>query len=221
MAHAASLGIRTTFHQAALRSLVARTRPPLRRVGGAEHGWTIPEPDPSWVCYTVGVGEDTSFDEALLELGCEVVAVDPTPRAVEHIAPLLRSWPRLRFAPYALWMEDTEVDFFAPSNPADVSFSITNRQSTADKITVPARTLDAIRAEMGHGTVDLLKVDIEGAEYDVMPALDLQALGVRVLCVEYHPDHGVPTMIRAVRSMRARGYVPVNVTRTDVTFVRA
>ncbi len=188
-------------------------------MGGAEHGWTIPEPDPSWVCYTVGVGEDTTFDQALLDAECEVVAVDPTPRAIEHVQPLLASYSRLRLAPYALWTDDTDLDFFAPASDADVSYSLTNRQSTDQAIVVPARRLTTICAEMGHDRIDLLKIDIEGAEYDVVPGLDLRSLGVRVLCVEYHPDHGVLAMVRAVRAMRPLGFKPVAVDRTDVTFV--
>jgi FkbM family methyltransferase len=214
-----SLGVRTTIYQSALRTLLSRDRPPLRHIGGVEHGWTIPYPDPSWICYTVGVGEDTSFDEALLALGCQVVAVDPTPRAIAHIQPLLTSHPRLRLAPYALWTEDTEVEFFAPANREDVSFSLSNRQRTDDAIAVQARMLSSICAEMGHASIDLLKIDIEGAEYQVMQALDLYALEVKVLCVEYHPDHGLLTMLRAVNGMRKRGYRPVAATRTDVTFV--
>jgi hypothetical protein len=34
--------------------------------------------------------------------------------------------------------------------------------------------------ELGDERIDLLKLDVEGAEYDVIPSFDLAALGVRV-----------------------------------------
>ena len=40
--------------------------------------------------------------------------------------------------------------------------------------------------ELGHGWVDLLKLDIEGAEYDVLSALADTGLPCDVLAVEFH-----------------------------------
>jgi FkbM family methyltransferase len=166
------------------------------------------------------VGEDASFDVALAEMGCEVLAIDPTPRAVEYMKPLLARHPSLALAPYAVWTRDTDIDFFPPSDSGHVSYSATNRQHTTDPIRVPARTISSITREFGHERVDLIKLDIEGAEYQVIESLELEALGVRVLCVEYHPDHGLRRMLAAVRSVLRRGYQIVTVNRTDVTFIR-
>jgi FkbM family methyltransferase len=175
--------------------------------------------DSSWVCYTAGVGEDASFDLALARMGCDVVAIDPTPRAIEYMKPLLIEYPNLRLVPYAVWTADTEIDFFPPADPVHVSFSATNRQHTSEPIRVPARTIASIAEELGHKRVDLLKLDIEGAEYGVLDSLDLGRLGVRVLCVEYHNDQGFWSMLKAARSIIRRGYQVSAVRRTDVTFV--
>jgi len=40
---------------------------------------------------------------------------------------------------------------------------------TSDQIAVPARTLDDVIDDLGLDSVDLLKIDIEGAEWDVLP----------------------------------------------------
>jgi FkbM family methyltransferase len=185
-------------------------------------GWRVPldQIQPEWTCYTAGVGEDASFDLALAHMGCDVVAIDPTPRAVAYMRPLL-SRSNLRLAPYALWSEDREVEFFPPIDPTHVSFSITNRQHTHGALRVPGRTVGSIAREFGHASVELLKLDIEGAEYAVLESTDLVALGVRVLCVEFHDDQGLGGMLRAARAIIAQGFSPAAVAGTDVTFVAA
>lgn len=61
-------------------------------------------------------------------------------------------------------------------------------------------------AEFGDRQVHLLKLDIEGSEYEVVPTLDLPTMGVRVLCVEFH--HNEPARAaKAILSVLARqGY---------------
>jgi FkbM family methyltransferase len=57
--------------------------------------------------------------------------------------------------------------------------------SAADQITVAARTLDDVVDDLGLGSVDLLKIDIEGAEWDVLPGFR-QIHKVRTLIGEVH-----------------------------------
>jgi FkbM family methyltransferase len=214
--------LRAGASRAALQGGQWRLDRSLTHVGTSYGGWAVPKEsiDPTWVCYTAGVGEDASFDVALADMGCQVIAIDPTPRAVEYTESLLAEHPNLRLAPYALWTEDTEIEFFPPENPDHVSFSATNRQHTSEPIRVPARTIASIAEEFGHERIDLLKLDIEGAEYPVLGSLDLRVLGVRVLCVEYHDDHGPWRMFKAARWITRQGYRVSSVKRTDVTFVR-
>lgn len=193
----------------------------LVRLGSEYGGWAVPRGiDSGWTCYTAGVGEDASFDVALAELGCKVVAIDPTPRALDYMKPIVAGHDRLSLAPYAVWSEEGELDFFPPADPAHVSYSATNRQHTANPIRVRARTVAGIAHELGDERVDLLKLDIEGAEYQVLESLDPRSLSVRVLCVEFHPDHGLRRMLAAVNAVIRQGYEVAAVDRTDVTFTR-
>jgi hypothetical protein len=57
-------------------------------LGSRYGGWAIPEGflRADSIAYTVGVGEDISFDLALVNTyGCKVFAFDPTPIAVEFM----------------------------------------------------------------------------------------------------------------------------------------
>ena len=65
-------------------------------------------------------------------------------------------------------------------------------------------------AENQHDRIDLLKLDIEGSEYDVIEHILERRIPVRQICVEYH--HGILPGIRrsdTIRSMiklARRGY---------------
>ncbi|MEM7755339.1 MAG: FkbM family methyltransferase [Planctomycetota bacterium] len=71
-------------------------------------------------------------------------------------------------------------------------------------IVVPVRTLDDLLAEDGPPErIDLLVLDIEGAEIDAMRGLDFDARPPRVICIE---DHDLDPGTDKVRFLTERGY---------------
>ncbi|WP_257195683.1 MULTISPECIES: FkbM family methyltransferase [unclassified Bradyrhizobium] len=144
-----------------------------------------------------------------------VIIVDPTPRAVAHFTaiqaemgrenrtayvdggkqpisayPLSRlSADMLRLEPSALWTENTVLKFFAPPNPAHVSHSIINFQNNyatnTDHIEVPSVTLDQLVAKYNLTDLPLLKLDIEGAEVDVLLKMTTTNVRPRQVLVEF------------------------------------
>ena len=76
-------------------------------------------------------------------------------------------------------------------------------------------------AELEHDRIDLLKLDVEGAEYEVLKPLLGGDLKVRVLCVDFHKVESIDHMARTVERLDALGYRPVHVHRTDVTMIRS
>ena len=63
--------------------------------------------------------------------------------------------------------------------------------------------------ELGDDRIDLLKLDIEGAEYEVLPTLDLRELGVKVFAVQLHHNGSVRQARALVARLREQGYEPV------------
>jgi hypothetical protein len=61
-----------------------------------------------------------------------------------------------------------------------------------------------------HRAVDLLKIDIEGAEYGVVDQILNQSIPVRQIIVEFHdgilPDIRLRQSLRAIVKLLARGY---------------
>jgi FkbM family methyltransferase len=185
---------------------------PVERIGTPYGGWIIPANylGPDSVCYLVGAGEDISFDLGVAaRYGCAVHIFDPTPRAVAHFETLAGNlknglptpcstspsgfypvYPpeiagRLHFHPVGIWNEDTNLRFFAPQNEAHVSHSLVNLQHSERFIEVPVRRLSGLMQELGHRKIDLLKLDIEGAEYSVIRSLLEDKIEVSVLCIEF------------------------------------
>jgi methyltransferase FkbM-like protein len=97
----------------------------------------------------------------------------------------------------------------ASNHPGSRSLSAVGLYDTDWYIEVPARTLEPFTAELGDDHVDLLKLDIEGSEYDVVPTLDLRALGVRVFAPQLHHTASVRAARSLIEQVRAQGYQPV------------
>jgi len=64
-------------------------------------------------------------------------------------------------------------------------------------------------AEPGDERIDLLKLDIEGSEYEVLPTLDLRALGVKVFATQLHHTGSVRDARELITRLRENGYEAV------------
>lgn len=145
--------------------------PLLSHLGSPYGGWHFVHSEglKDGLILSAGLGEDMSFDVMLASLyQCQIVLVDPTPRAVGHYQSVIsrcgirseiphRSGgfqprevydlslvnPRnLVLEASALWREDGEVSFYPPPNVNHVSHSVTDYQNARRKavqsLTVPA-----------------------------------------------------------------------------------
>ncbi len=182
------------------------------RLGSEYGGWEVAIEliDKDSVVYSVGVGEDASFDLALINrYGLIIHAFDPTPKSI--------SWvhrqdfpPNFVLHEYGVAGYDGEASFNPPENPNHVSHTILVRASTKDRsITVPVKRLATIMKELGHEHLDLLKMDIEGAEYAVVENMSRSAIRPTQLLVEFHhrfPNVGLNRTKAAIDTLRNMGY---------------
>lgn len=200
-----------------LRLLVRNVRMATERHGTSYGAWVIPSGillDGESVVYSGGVGEDATFDEAIIgKYGCTVFAFDPTPRAIVYAETI--DDPRFHFLPVGLWSEDSLQEFRAPANPERVNHSIGSSRGPTGGFTAECRSLESLMRELRHSDLALLKLDIEGAEYEVLQALDWDRVRPRALCFEVHG--GLFRSLRLVRFLRRQGYVPVAVDGWNVT----
>lgn len=202
----------------------------VRTLGNADYGsWTILEKGvhADSVVYSFGVGEDISWDLAMIEVfGVQVHAFDPTPRSIDWVQ--AQTLPaHFHFHPFGIADEDGTMTFFPPENEAHVSHTmISGQYQTGERaITVPVKRLKTIMTDLGHDHIDVLKMDIEGAEYDVIGDILHSATSVSQLLVEFHHDwesiHERKTQ-RAIESLNQYGYriFYISHTFTDYSFIR-
>lgn len=211
---------------------------PLVRLGTSYGGWCVPETGlgKNDVMVSAGAGEDISFDlELTKRFGCKVVVMDPTPRAVAHFAETKTALEagrpaaingsatqfynagsedidRIEFRPWGLWTENNTLRFFAPENPSHVSHSIGNLHETDDGFEAECVTLAELLAREKLNDVSILKLDIEGAEFDVLDALVKSDLRPKFLLAEFHPGQNTdeqqsrPRTLAMVKRLYAEGY---------------
>ncbi|MFN4055071.1 MAG: hypothetical protein ACK4GU_09370 [Alishewanella aestuarii] len=111
------------------------------------------------VIYSLGVLNDTKFDEALVNgFGCNVFLFDPSIIATRHINKLNK--PEFKFTEVAIWKEAGDVSFSTPLYGGSPSMVLehSGRIFTAKAITLP----QAMQMH-GHSHIDLIKLDVEGA----------------------------------------------------------
>ena len=163
----------------------------------------------SSIVYSFGVGEDISFDlELIRRFGACVHAFDPTPRSIEWVAKKLLS-EKFVFHAYGVSDFDGAAKFLPPVNPAHVSHTLLARETPWPGIEVPVHRLMTIMKQLGHACIDLLKMDIEGAEYAVLHDLLASGISVNQLLVDFHhrwPELGPQKTKQAVRDLNSAGY---------------
>ena len=159
----------------------------LARLGTDYGGWWIPTGaiNSDSICYLAGVGTDISFDTALIErFGCRAWGIDPTPKSIEWIANQELD-PRYTFVPIGLSDRAGSVRFYKPKNAKHVSHSMKNLQQTSAYITAEVVSVGNLMELLGHDRIDLLKLDIEGAEHDTIRSMLSDGIRPKVLCVEF------------------------------------
>ena len=107
------------------------------------------------------------------------------PQYWRHIQEGAKDLSKFKFHSIALAGEQGTLKFYPPKNPEHVSFSLDNLQDTDTPIEVAAETIDSLMTKLGHTKVDLLKLDIEGAEYNVLRQMLAFDILPGVLCIEF------------------------------------
>lgn len=117
--------------------------------------------------------------------GARVIALEPNKELpVEH------RHPDIALVRAALSDDDGEGMLFLDENPEGSTIIRDGSKNIADleKVPVTFRSLRSLVSEFNMDQIELLKLDIEGAEFSVIQSIDNELAGIiRQVTVEFHP----------------------------------
>ena len=137
---------------------------------------------------------------------------------------------RFHFYPWAITAQDGTLKFY-PRVRKDGSLSevmytmIAEDANIKNAIEVPAFSLSSVTTKLGHTHIDLMKMDIEGAEYEVLEGLIASPIKPQQLLVEFHhrfPNISLDSTADMIKHLRQVGYkiFAVSETGREVSFIR-
>jgi len=204
--------VRRRWFEHRLSRLQLHNTPSLVHLGSAYGGWIMPGAliEPSWICYSVGAGGDISFDLQLIErYGVTVRAFDAVAGYVEEAAAQAADEPRFSARQAAITIADGPVLMQVTHDPQSRSVSPAQLYESSKSIELPGRSLRSLMDELGDDHIDLLKLDIEGGEYELLSTIDLRALGVKVFAAQLHHTGSVRDAHALIARLHEQGYDPV------------
>ena len=162
----------------------------IERLGSKYGGWWIyPKPIQSKraTVFSFGLGEDISFDLTIIQkYKAKVYGFDPTPKSLQYVKSI-NTGRNFFLYEYAISNKDGELIFNLPMNDEHVSGSFIDIKSKK-RIIVKAKRLQTILKDLDvePNEIDILKMDIEGAEYDVIKDIIKSNILPNQILIEYH-----------------------------------
>jgi FkbM family methyltransferase len=180
-------------------------------VGSRYGGWRIAL-DPligveKPIVFSFGLGDDISFDTEMAgRFGAKVYGFDPSPMSLKFID--VNGKPdSMEVFPIGLSDVDGSQVFTAAATDKRGNFSVkANREVT---VIGNVMRYDSIVAMLDVRCPDVLKLDIEGSEYEVLPdILSRPDLPKQIVIEFHHRVHGIKVeeTLRSVAALRAGGY---------------
>lgn len=186
-------------------------RLPALNLGNQGADWTIIQNglNKNSIVYSFGIGTDISFELKLIDnFGVIVNAFDPTPSSLEWLNN--QKLPdQFKTYNYGLASFDGMADFFAPDHQNHISYTLLDNQYHGKSCTIQVKKLKTIMNELGHNYIDLLKMDVEGAEYEVIVDILDCNIEIKQWLIEFHhrfKNIGLYKTKNIVKRIQSAGY---------------
>ena len=209
------------------------TSVPVETVNPGDQAWYFAAGSlkPGDIVYSLGLATNIEFDLNLIaKHDVEVHGLDPTPSSVEWIRSQQLP-PGFHHHAIAIGGHNGEMVFELPDKDGACARAITQPSTLSTRhplpvtLPVPCRRLPSIAAELGHKSIALLKMDVEGSEYAILEDLSQSDPQVRQILVEFHhrfPGLNLAMTKNAVRKLRSRGYKLIHLSPwcEEMTFIK-
>lgn len=183
--------------------------------------WTLPR-QVGPVVYAAGVGEEINLELYLIaRMGCQVWSFDPTPRSIHWVETIQPAPGHFHFRPEGLWKEDTTLFFQSADNADNVSASLLDADRRRPGFDAPVRRLGSVMTELGHDHIDLLKLNIEGAEGPVLETLFEDRIWPTTIALTFEGRQPLREAREWTRRLAGVGYRVIGVHGWAVTYLRS
>lgn len=179
------------------------------------------EYEPSHVCEVGVYLPETCSVRPFILKGKKASLVEANPVMVEKIRTSFKTYPNTKVFPYAVAEKPGKITLYnrgastfidSVESPALVNDKYT--KSDRDRFEVEAKTFD----QLDDGTIDLLCIDIEGAEWFVLSTLVSKP---NLISVETHGKYYLNPNLSKIESwMKERGYEKWYKDKSDTVYVQ-
>jgi FkbM family methyltransferase len=127
------------------------------------------------------------FTEYCLDVGFEkVISIEPNPLAANEFRKMHSENPNVIFSEIALTGDGEDVNLSV--NPRNTLVSSIAKTISENTVLVKSKTLNSLLSD--YDSVDLLKIDIEGAEYDLLDKTNIESLSkADNIILEFHDNN--------------------------------
>jgi FkbM family methyltransferase len=173
------------------------------------------------VVYSFGAGTNISFETELSgRFGLRIHLFDPTPKSIQYVKDQnLNS--NYFFGEIGIADFTGIAKFYLPLNPDFVSATLEKQSDSQRVVEVRVERLSEILERNKHTSIDILKMDIEGAEYDVITDILNSGIVIHQLLVEFHhrfPNNGIKKTRSTIEKLRNAGFVLFHVSEIGEEF---
>ena len=151
-----------------------------------------------------GIGAEALLFSRLVGPSGRVVSIEAHPATYDRLVRLCTVNRLENVTPLQVAVNDAEGDVVLSNS----THHLQNRLLDPDEagVGVPARRIDAIAAELGVGQIDLLKMNIEGAEPRALAGVGALLASTRHVCISCHDFLGVPTKEAVLSFLTKHGF---------------
>jgi FkbM family methyltransferase len=225
----------------------------MEKLGTEYGGWHVPinmELNENSIVYSAGVGEDISFDILLQKkYNCKIFLIDPTVKSIKHYSEVIEyynsnktingniqkdyyscienskpNFEKMSYIDIGLWKENTILKFYKQTNENYVSQSLIDNMFGESYDIVKVDSIKNIMKLNNHSEIELLKLDIEGAEVVVLEQMLNDNIHPKIICVEFdlllkNKDENNDTL-KIIDKLKGCNYSILTNDNWNITFVK-
>ena len=183
---------------------------------------------PESLLVDVGCGFDADFSMAMInKFGLKSIGIDPTAKHAESLAELsAKTEGKFQHKPWAVSFRDGEIEFNESRDNVSGSIfadhkNIKGKQSRQYK--VEAVSLARLPERLALPKIDLLKLDLEGAEYDIIKNLKENDLAkFDQIFLEFHhdylPQYSMRDTLECILKLESLGFRSFSIDKRNFLF---